>query len=246
MMITGLLFNPLVISAQDDVISEIEEEFDFDNDTSEEVDDEQTSEESNDESDFNTEVIIAPNNIYFEQLIPYAQFINYQYSGDGSAFEMKDIIMEYAPDNNGVFQVAAYSGQNAIAYVYQIRDSGFYELASFADYYVVEDLRYSPDATDGLESLILPSNLTVGSTYSTGYNNETVRIIAEQIDDYTIGSQIFNGVLRVEEYKQEAEGAVLYNHYFAPTYGLIVVEKVNPDGSTHRIMQLISAQVYLE
>src|SRR5699024_3888118 len=113
----------------------------------------------------------------------------------------------------------------AIAYVYQIRDTGFYEPASFNDYYVVEDLRYSPEASDNDESLILPSNLTIGSSFSSGYNNEKRRMISELISSYDVGGQTFNDVLRIEEQAQEDSGPVTYNYYYAPTVGIIVIER---------------------
>lgn len=183
---------------------------------------------------------------YFELILPYAQFINYQYSGDGSLFDIQDIIMEYGPDSNGIFQIVSYTGNDTTAYIYQIRDSGLYELAYFNDYYVVEDLRYSADALDGIDSLILPSNLTIGLTFTTGYNNESVRTVAEIVDYYSIGDVSFNDVLRIEERKEEADGPATYNYYYAPNYGIIVIERIGADGSNRRVMQLLSTQGFLE
>lgn len=183
---------------------------------------------------------------YFDQILPYAQFVNYQYGGDGTLFDVQDIIMEYSPDGNGIFQVVSYTGNNTIAYIYQIRDSGLYELAYFNDYYVVEDLRYSADALDGIDSLVLPSNLTIGLTFTTGYNNESVRKVAEIIDYYTVGNVSFDQVLRIEESKHDDEGPATYNYYYAPNYGIIVIERIAADGSSRRIMQLVSTQGFLE
>lgn len=179
--------------------------------------------------------------LFFKDFIPYANFTNYQYQGDQFYFEAQDIIMEYAPDSNGIFQVTSFSGQDAVAYVYQIRDTGLYELASFSDYYVVEDLRYSPEANDGIDSLIIPNNLTVGSSYSSGYHNENTRTVSELLSTYSVGGQDFDNVLRIEERTQEEEGSVLYDYYFAPVYGIIVIERTGVDGSTQRVLQLIAA-----
>lgn len=178
----------------------------------------------------------------FRDYVPYANFINYQYQGDQTYFDVRDMIMEYAPDSNGTFQVTAFSGQETIAYIYQIRESGLYELASFNDYYVVEDLRYSQDATDGVESLVLPANLTVGTTFRSGYNNELQYSVAELIDSYPLGGQSFSNVVRITQEVQDESGQVTYNYYYAPIYGLLVIERTDASGVTQRVLQLVSTQ----
>ncbi len=220
-----------VIQAQENNINDSQQDESLDS-----SEDQETNESLNDES-ASQEISIS-----FEEFVPYANFTNYQYQGDQVYFDAQDIIMEYSPDSNGIFQVTSFSGQEAIAYVYQIRDTGFYELASFNDYYVVEDLRYSPEASDNDESLILPSNLTIGSSFSSGYNNEKRRMISELISSYDVGGQTFNDVLRIEEQAQEDSGPVTYNYYYAPTVGIIVIERTASDGTTQRVLQLISAQ----
>lgn len=189
---------------------------------------------------------IQSGSLSFEEFVPYANYTNYQYQGDQTYFDAQDIILEYAPDNNGVFQVTSFSGQSAIAYVYQIRESGLYELASFSDYYVVEDLRYSADAMDNVDSLILPSNLSVGSSFASGYNNEKSRTVSGLINSYFIGEQEFSNVLKLQEIAQEDVGQVIYDYYYAPVVGLIVIDRTGPDGSTQRVLQLLSAQGYRE
>lgn len=180
--------------------------------------------------------------VYFRDYVPYANFINYQYQGDQTYFDVKDMIMEYAPDNNGTFQVTAFSGQETVAYIYQIRESGLYELASFSDYYVVEDLRYSQDATDGIESLILPADLVEGTQFNSGYNNEIQLTITEIIDSYSVGGEVFNNVVRIDEETQDNSGQVLYSYYYTPVYGLLVIERTDSTGVTQKVLQLVSTQ----
>lgn len=176
--------------------------------------------------------------VNFRDYIPYAYFINYQYQGDQTYFDVKDMIMEYAPDTNGIFQVTAFSGQETIAYVYQIRESGLYELASFNDYYVVEDLRYSQDASDGVESLILPADLRAETQFQSGYNKEIQLTISEIIDSYTVGGEAFSNVVKIDE-KHANES---YSYYYAPIYGLLVIEHTDSNGLTQKVLQLVSTQ----
>ncbi|XJS09977.1 hypothetical protein ACF3NG_07465 [Aerococcaceae bacterium WGS1372] len=176
--------------------------------------------------------------VNFQDYIPYANFINYQYQGDQNYFDVKDIIMEYAPDSNGTFQVTAFSGQETVAYVYQIRESGLYELAFFNDYYVVEDLRYSQDATNGSESLILPANLHEGTQFSSGYNKEKQLTISEIIDSYSVGGEVFNNVVKIDEEKTGES----FSYYYAQIYGLLVIERTDSTGVTQKVLQLVSTQ----
>lgn len=174
--------------------------------------------------------------------LPFGQFVNYKYRGDGIDFSTQDIIMEYAPDNNGVFQVSAFMDNDVIAYIYQVREDGLYLLAHYNEYYIVEDLRYSEDALNEFESLILPSNLQVGQTYQSGYYKDIHRHVAEVIPEYYFGGHYFNNVYRIEETRFEDGINQTYHYYYAPIYGLIVVEKIDSAGQANLILQLISTQ----
>lgn len=178
----------------------------------------------------------------FVDYLPFGQFVNYKYRGDGIEFSTQDIIMEYAPDTNGVFQVSAFMDNDVVAYIYQVREDGLYLLAEYNEYYVVEDLRYSEDALNELESLILPSNLQVGQSYQTGYYKDINRYVAEIIPEYYFGGHYFNNVYRIEETRYEEGINQLYYYYYAPTYGLIIVEKIDSGGQANLILQLISTQ----
>lgn len=170
--------------------------------------------------------------------MPYAKFVNYQYQGDGSVFSTQDIIMEYTPDSQGIFQIASFTGKSATAYIYQITSAGLYELAMFEDYNIVEDLRYSPDAMDEQKSLVLPSKLTTGASYQSGYNNEKKRTVIEVYESFSFGGYTFQNVVKI----QEGDQVPFYYYYLAPEFGLILVERVNEQDITDKIIQLISTQ----
>lgn len=212
----------------------------------------ETDHDENSEST-SQEILIATDNfeatdsaILFNDYVPYGQFVSYQYQGDGTFFSNQDIIMEYAPDANGIFQVSSITDNHASAYIYQIRENGLYELARFEDYYMVEDLRYSQAASDGVDSLILPREMKIGLSYQTGYNQESSRYIAEYIPEYYFGGHTFNGVFRIEEMRMNNGISETYNFYYAPTYGVILMERTDVNGQNQLLMQIISTQGSLQ
>lgn len=190
---------------------------------------------------------LAENNqtVVFSDFVPYAQFLNYQYQGDGTEFVSQDIIMEYTPDANGVFQVAAFTETKAVAYVYQIRSSGLYELAFYDNYYNVQDLRYSELANDGNESLVLSSDLRIGSSFYSGYQNEKIRTVVDIIDYYVSGNTPYENVVIISENKTVNGQNVQLNYYFAPHYGIVSVEQAYNDGAVARILELVGTQGFL-
>ncbi|MGF3194764.1 hypothetical protein ACQV2X_03100 [Facklamia sp. P12945] len=176
----------------------------------------------------------------FKQLIPYVHYLNYQYVGDGSEYSTKDIIMEFMPDANGVFQVAEFTDTKAVAYVYQIKPDGLYELAYFDDYTVVEDLRYSADASDDNVSLILPVDISEGTIFKSGYQEEIKKKVIGRVDSLTIGQEIYTDVLLVEEMAKNNGDTIRI--YYANDAGLILIERLHPDGTTTPIIYLRSRQ----
>lgn len=199
---------------------------------------------ANESNSTETEQVVNKN-VSFSEVVPYSQFLNYQYLGDGSEFSSQDIIMEYTPDANGIFQVAAFTETKAVAYVYQIRGSGLYELAFFDNYNVVQDLRYSELANDGNESLILSSDLSVGSSFYSGYQNEKVRTVVDVIDYYVLGNTPYENVVIVSESEQVNGQPIHLNYYIAPNYGIVSVERTYGDGSVARILELVDTQGFL-
>lgn len=171
---------------------------------------------------------------------PYGKFVNYQYQGDGSFFQVQDIIMEYPPNSDGLFQITSFAGDQAIAHVYQIGDEGVYELAYFENYTTVEDMRYSPDALNPKKSLIIPKDPKIGKTYQTGYNQENKRTIVDILEQFELGGITFSNVLKIHE--EDSLEQQDYHYYYAPDYGLILIQHVQQDGSERNIVQLISTQ----
>ena len=188
-----------------------------------------------------TTVEVDPTHIeYFKQIVPYTKFLNYQYVGMDSNFKLKDVIMEYMPDADGIFQVAEITDNQAVAFVYQIRPDGLYQLAVFDDYSQVEDLRYSEDASDEFISMILPVNLEIGSNFTSGYQQEIKKEITGVVDYVTIGEDIYREVLIIEE--ADDNQADTLRTYFAKEAGLVLVERVRPNGETTTVYFLNSKQ----
>lgn len=178
--------------------------------------------------------------IDYREYTPYGKFVNYQYQGDGTFFQLQDIIMEYPPNADGVFQVTSFAGDQARAHVFQMADSGLYELAYFESYTTVEDMRHSEDALDSQKSLILPENIEIGKTYQTGFNEENKRTILDILGQFELGGVTFTNVLKIlEEDKVNQQD---YYYYYAPDYGLILIQMAQEDGSAQNIVQLISTQ----
>ncbi|MFK8242288.1 MULTISPECIES: hypothetical protein [unclassified Facklamia] len=165
----------------------------------------------------------------FSDYIPYKKFNNYQYIGFGTGFENQYTILEYSPDQNGVFQIVMLVNGVAKAYVYQQRSNGLYELACVDSYGDVEDLRYSTQVAGNGESLILPNNLSIGYQYYSGYNNEYVRTIRDILPTYEKNNKSYQEVVMIEE-TGYADGSHM-NYYLAPTYGIICIERVDADGN---------------
>ncbi|MDO4432854.1 MAG: hypothetical protein Q4B80_05995 [Aerococcaceae bacterium] len=168
--------------------------------------------------------------VFASSLADYAPFIHKKaqfYQGDGQFYYQRNMILEFKPDANGIYQVTSYNQANeASAYVYQLNDDGLYELAVFPQYHEVQDLRYSAEAQDAVKSIVLPTELTADVTYSSGYQQEFKRTIVGVIDTCTIDNHHYQNVLVV---KQESDSGTLM-YYFAPQTGLILTtdEQGNP------------------
>lgn len=181
--------------------------------------------------------------VAFLSYLPYANYLNYQYLGESDAFTTKDIIMEYMPDENRIFQVAEFTEKQAVAHVYQIREDGLYLLGTMDNYQTVEDLRYSPMATDEQESLILPANLNPGSTYQSGFHKEKSMQVIGFIDSVTIGTSTYQNVLMIEEHSSELPANTILTYYLADKVGIVLVQEKGPDGSFINTMYLNNVQV---
>lgn len=171
------------------------------------------------------------NNTNFKEYVPYLHESYSQYLGDGTLYYQKDYLLEFKPDSRGVFQVASYNQANeTVAYVYQIREDGLYELARFTPYTTVTDLRYSAEATDSEESLILPSKLDLNVSYQSGYDSSVQRTIVSQGVECNIDEASYGNVIKIKQ----VQGDVVTYHYYAPHYGLVLV--TNENGSPIEIL----------
>ena len=203
------------------------------------VSDESPDESHGDESDLSDSVIeetsLAISVIDFWSLLPYGQYIEYVYAGDGNSYPSFNVIMEFSPDRDGRFQVSRFIGESAQAIVYQANEDGLFELARFEDYLTVEDLRYSDPAMDEEKSLILPADLELGAHFQTGYNQESQVKVDSVIDEFYIGDQVYYKVLKLVE-SLPSEGEEI--RYLAPDAGLIAVQELDPQGNVQTVLQL--------
>lgn len=162
----------------------------------------------------------------FSDYIPYVQFNNYQYSNFIPGENARYTILEYQPDNQGIYQVVMFNGSDTVAYVYQKRSDGLYELAYFENYYEVEDKRHYQEVYDGRESLILSSNLSLGYQFKSGYDGELTRVIEAILPHYQGNDgTIYEEVIVLKE-TGFSDGSTCY-YYLAPYYGIICIEKMD-------------------
>ncbi|MGX7091382.1 hypothetical protein [Hutsoniella sourekii] len=176
--------------------------------------------------------------VNFADFVPFGRFITYSYQSPENSMTM---IVEYSMDEEGIFQVAAtYEDGQVIAYVYQVKASGIYELAAFPEYYEVEDLRYSPEALDQYQSLILPNQLAIGTRYQSGYDNENQCEIVALLPTYQLGEKIYQDVLQVKVQNQNDQ-SISYC-YYAPIYGLIAKEETGSKQELSQTLFLTAAE----
>lgn len=171
---------------------------------------------------------LATTNRSFLEYVPYVQYNNYQYSGYESDFTAMYSLLEYSPNEAGIFQVAMLFDGQTLTTIFQIRNEGLYELANFSDYGEVRDLRAEPAVSDAQESLLLPSTLSKGQTYTSGYNNEYVRTIQAILPHWERDDLQFSDVLVIQE--TGYPGGASWWYYFAPTYGIICSEFRDAEG----------------
>lgn len=194
---------------------------------------------------------IEPNNeptqqqsIQLASILPYAQFIEYHYIGDSINYPSGNLILEFSADSGGRFQVVRMTAENVHAIIYQINQQGLFELANFSDYTNVRDLRYDESLNASTGSLILPSQITVGTQYRSGYNNESEMTVVEIIPTLTMNQVIYEDVVKIHEKRNTSASGSEFYHYYAPIYGLIAIEQIE-SGETTTVLQQVYADGYL-
>lgn len=173
--------------------------------------------------------------------LPYYHFIEYSYQGDQVNYSNYSMILEFSSDANGKFQIVAISDQSQTAIIYQLTDYGLYELARFENYMEVSDLRYTPEASEGKGALIFPTKVSQGMTYQGGENNASQYTVSEILDSIEMNGVTYESIVVINEKRGEEQ----FDHYYAPDYGLIAVEQINPDQTRSTVFQLLSTDGYL-
>lgn len=186
-------------------------------------------------------VEVPVTSIQISAYYPYVQFVNYQYRDYNSDYKVQNLIMEYQPDENGRFQSVAFNGQDAVAYVFQIKPEGLYLISKVDGYQEVGDIRYSGYGVQG-ESLILPFSLTIGDVYYRGFDSSYKCKIDQLISVFTLNGATYNDVVKIIETSPNYPSGHSYNYYYAPSYGLIYIEESLSDGSTQPIFELSNVQ----
>ncbi len=174
--------------------------------------------------------------------VPFEHFIEYNYQGDQKNYSDSSMILEFNRDAEGKFQIVAITDHTQTAIVYQVTDLGLYELARFADYMEVQDLRYTDVANDTRSSLVFPMNVSIGMTFQGGQNNASEMTVQGKIDSLEMNGAIYENVIVIREQKGNQE----FDHYYAPKYGLIAVEERFPDETKTTVFQLLATGGYLE
>lgn len=156
---------------------------------------------------------------------PYAFYQHYDYSGEGHEFVPFTAELQYAADENGIYQVSVDNSGTTTVYVYQLTDSGVYELAYFPENYSNEDMRGHADVHDDLKSLFFPASLHVGDDIIRGYgqNKETFTVASIEAN-YSIGNAWYPNVLVLESVNTEG---YTFRLYYAPGVGLIKDEYID-------------------
>lgn len=234
LLIMGIMIDSITpILAQETSIEEVETSLSSEQDTLETRSEEELT-------TFEELRIQTTDTEYFKAILPYIYFLNYQYVATGESTSNKDVIMEFMPDENGIFQVAEFTDSEATAYIYQVRQEGLYELAYFTNYLTVEDLRYSNDASDNIVSLVLPVNLEIGQQFKSGYQKEINKRVVDRVESVKIGEDVYRDVLVIEE---ESNGTHLpLRQYYAKEVGLVLIEQIDSVAGSKPILYLNATQ----
>lgn len=168
------------------------------------------------------EISLDRANRAFTEYLPYVQYNNYQYTGLNLDYASMYSLLEYSPNEQGIFQVAMLYDNQTITSIYQQRVDGLFELARFVDYPQITDLRSDQAVSDGQESRILGSDLSKGASFQSGYNNEYTRTIRAILPSWTKENLHFNDVLVIQETGYSDGQSKWY--YFAPNFGIICIE----------------------
>ena len=170
-------------------------------------------------------LLYAPN-VYYQE---------YVYEGDGMEFAAQDVTLQYAPDENGVYQFSVANAGTTIVFVYQLTDTGVIELAYFPETYDSLDLRYHEDSTDDRTALVLPADLVVGEVFYRGYQGDEAYQVVEVLPTFELLGITYENVVVVEPVTHPEGGVQRF--YYAPRIGHIMDEWIftGEDEAAHPI-----------
>ena len=168
----------------------------------------------------------------------YAPYVNSSYDYKASNLEwingqLTDSYMEvgndyrlthlqYGPDAEGRYQFVMDDSSIGIkTFVYQIASDGVYELAYFeTGNEELIDFRYHADAQDEIKSLILPSDMSLGSKFLSGYRQQNEYVVMEHYDSYLHQGQVYHDVIELR-HLDNADSSWKHHVFYAPQVGII-------------------------
>ncbi|MBG9988987.1 hypothetical protein HZY88_08370 [Aerococcaceae bacterium DSM 111176] len=158
----------------------------------------------------------APGNFY-----PF-----YDYTATGNEMAAFTLTLDYAMDENGLYQISLTNAGRTRSIVYQFTQDGIYEVAFFADTTGKEDFRYHEDAHDDRKSLYFPAELQIGDTFNRGYQQEQAFTVTDILDEFYLGGVTYNDVIVVETTYSEGD---THRFYYAQDIGEIYAEYTPTD-----------------
>ena len=130
--------------------------------------------------------------------------------------------LQYGADAEGRYQFVmddSYTGVKT--FVYQITPDGVYELAYFeTGNEELVDFRYHADAQDEIKSLVLPSDLSLGSRFLSGYRQQNEYVVTEHYASYTHQGLVYRDVIELRHLDQ-ADSNWKHHVFYAPQVGII-------------------------
>ena len=151
---------------------------------------------------------------------PYTYFIHYDYLGEGNEFAEQQVTLEYGVDSEGYYQFVINNPGIRMAYVYRITDDGVYEEAYFPDAKPGVDYREEADARDDQRSLILPTEIQIGTKYQRGYRKEQTIELTDILEQFEVGGVRYLNVIELTVH--DPDPSIDQKYYYAPKVGLLL------------------------
>lgn len=153
---------------------------------------------------------------------PNVYYQVYDYAGEGNEFASQEVVLQYPPNDNGVYQFSVGNGGTTIVFVYQLSNEGVYELAYFPENYDTTDLRDHADATDIQKSLVFPATLSIGQEFNRGYHANEAHKVVDILPTFELLGATYYNVVVIEPVDHPEGGEQRF--YYAPHIGHIMDE----------------------